>query len=185
MALWLVLLLLIVLHREILFGIVSWASESKDYLTPKSDVRLKAFLRQAPSVKVMRAPLLEILALPFGLKKVLFVNIDVWNRLNEKEQEAVLIWAHTAIERDFLFSRLLGFTDFRKYDRDVLVTATDPLSLSTALEKLVTARAERPPTGFGTLISGASLLGPPLIGEGIAIKERIKAYVDQLTRLKK
>jgi len=181
----LLILLAALFHREIIFEILEWLCQASRADSGRASVRLRASLKKSPHLYIMKTPLLETIVIPRFFRDSLWVNPELWESLTENERECLLVWAQSSCDRNSFMSRVLGFTDPRTADRDCLLICQDPLSFPSLLDKAQTVRGKNPPTNVGTLFAGASLLGPPLIGEGVAANDRMKAYADQLTRLKK
>jgi len=180
---WLSIFILLFFHREILSFIISWVSHSEPVVDPKADIRLRAMFKRVPQVLLMETPLVESLGLSIFSRKQVFVSKGLWNKLSEAEQECMLCWFHSALEKVLTVKRLTGPFDRTSIDRDLMLMTSQPLAWVSLMEKASLERASSPPTAFGVLLSGLSLLGPSLFMNDTNQSQRAKAYAEQLTRL--
>lgn len=183
MLLWFFLFIVVLFHREILSSIVSWMTAAEETSAPRAELTLKAHFNSVPRIFLMKKPITESLGISFLLKKQVFVAEEFWNELSDLEREALLCWYYAALEKILTIGRIAGPFSFESIDRDVLVTARDPLAWVKLMEKAVAFRAKTPPSGLGTLLGGLSLLGPSLLMETMNEAQRRKAYADRLTKL--
>ncbi len=185
MSLFLLVFLLAAFHREILSLIVRHLGQGQEYFSPKAEIRLLAQVSRRVRLHLMQRPLCEVLVIPFFFQSCVYVQQELWDSLSLEEQESLLAWAIVGAERSTVIHRLLGPFDPRTIDRETLLLSQNPLAFPQILEKMKVFRYKNPPTAWGTLLLGLSVLGPSLIPGGPNAEIRTKSYVDQLTRLKK